>query len=289
MGALGEFLAFFSVWLSLWSLQVSDPGRRSAAETPSEQLIGGHLAAHELSHLLLDAGSHTLHSIMHVPWRLKELDAIAQALMLFTPQKDENMPKNIRARAAAAPAKSLNIHLYNLAGVPSRTLGSATRDAAEILATAGVSNVCWRLIADAAEAHMVSQSVRPKLPEHRLINSRAYFVVIIERGFPGNYLPDQLGYAFPDALVGVNASVFCDRIEQLHKSADIDLPTLLGHALAHEIGHVLLGTSEHSTAGIMKAVWSRADFQFDGLRFMEFTPSQRARIQSRLRSEQHQW
>lgn len=61
-------------------------------------VILGHLTAHELGHLLLGAGSHSSHGIMHVPWRLKELDVIAQGLMVFTPQQTESMRTNIRAR-----------------------------------------------------------------------------------------------------------------------------------------------------------------------------------------------
>jgi hypothetical protein len=106
--------------------------------------------------------------------------------------------------------------------------------------------------------------------------------VIIERGFPDNYLPYELGYALPDALTGVNAAVFYDRIERLHKSADIDLSTLLGHAMAHEIGHVLLGAREHSPRGIMKARWSQSDFWPPEVRFMAFSDLQRQQVQHRL-------
>jgi hypothetical protein len=63
-------------------------------------VILGHLAAHELGHLLLGAGSHAPYGIMHVPWRLKELETIAQGLMVFTLEEAEAMRSNIRARAA---------------------------------------------------------------------------------------------------------------------------------------------------------------------------------------------
>jgi len=60
----------------------------------------GHLAAHELGHLLLGAGSHSSRGIMHVPWRVKELEIIAQGLMTFTPSEAKRMLMNIRARIA---------------------------------------------------------------------------------------------------------------------------------------------------------------------------------------------
>src|SRR5215469_6736856 len=40
------------------------------------------------------------------------------------------------------------------------------------------------------------------------------------------------------------------------KCCTIDLPTILGCVMAHEIGRLLLG-SNHSATGIMKAHWGR--------------------------------
>ena len=52
--------------------------------------------------------------------------------------------------------------------------------------------------------------------------------------------------------------------------------------MAHEIGHVLLGTTEHSADGVMKARWGKPDYQRAAMGFMEFTPSQRGAIRGRL-------
>jgi len=182
--------------------------------------------------------------------------------------------------SGAVPAEGLYVRLYNLAGVSARTLKLATRNATEVLAIA--DNVRWDVQDDAPEAHIVDLSVRSS--RHR--SGRGYsdrnLVVIIERGFPDSYHPDELGYALPDATIGVNASVFYDRIERLHKSAEIDLPILLGHALAHEIGHVLLGTKDHSATGIMKPRWSKADFEVGGLTRLCFTPEQSQRMRDEV-------
>ncbi len=70
-------------------------------------IILGHLAAHEIGHLLLGAGSHSPTGIMHVPWRLDALDIIGQGLMLFRPQEAESMRTNVRARVQAAGVADL--------------------------------------------------------------------------------------------------------------------------------------------------------------------------------------
>ena len=36
---------------------------------------------------------------------------------------------------------------------------------------------------------------------------------------------------------------------------------VLGFAVAHEVGHLLLGTNAHADVGLMRAVWSRSDLQ----------------------------
>jgi hypothetical protein len=41
----------------------------------------------------------------------------------------------------------------------------------------------------------------------------------------------------------------------LAAQAGVDEGELLGRAIAHEIGHMLIGTSEHSRVGLMRAVW----------------------------------
>lgn len=63
--------------------------------------------------------------------------------------------------SAAEDVAELNIHLYNPVGASPGTIQKAIREAAEVLATAGVTNVCWHILDDGVEAHIVDQSARP--------------------------------------------------------------------------------------------------------------------------------
>jgi hypothetical protein len=40
--------------------------------------------------------------------------------------------------------------------------------------------------------------------------------------------------------------------------------TLLGRVMAHEVGHLLLGTGYHGEAGVMRAEWPDAQLNRDG-------------------------
>jgi hypothetical protein len=66
-----------------------------------------------------------------------------------------------------------------------------------------------------------------------------------------------LGHALIDsqARAGVLATVFIDRTRRLAYDLGIDYRILLGRAIAHELGHLLLGTSTHGS-GLMREVWS---------------------------------
>ncbi|MBV9502537.1 MAG: hypothetical protein JO138_24465 [Acidobacteriaceae bacterium] len=179
----------------------------------------------------------------------------------------------------------LVIRVYSLPDIPPRTLNQAMHDAARILATAAVDAMWQQGRAGAPESRIVDQSF-PVLGKNPGYQARGYIVVVIVRGVPARCFPGALGYALPHARVGANATIFYDRIERLTEPGGIELSTALGCAVAHEIGHVLLGSTEHSHKGIMKGVWNAGDFRMSSLAAVGFTASQRLAIQKRLSIEE---
>jgi hypothetical protein len=73
---------------------------------------------------------------------------------------------------------------------------------------------------------------------------------------PVLWLP--LGYSLLDLQTrsGALATVYLDRVKWLAGASTSDVATLLGRTIAHELGHLLLGTPEHGRFGVMRAVWS---------------------------------
>src|SRR5262249_1266981 len=69
---------------------------------------------------------------------------------------------------------------------------------------------------------------------------------------------DSLGDPYVDtqAASGSLAAVYVDRVATLSRASGIDAGTLLGRVIAHEIGHLLLGTTTHRPSGLMRAEWS---------------------------------
>jgi hypothetical protein len=81
-------------------------------------------------------------------------------------------------------------------------------------------------------------------------------------------LPDRAGdHHLGDALIdpqkgtGVLATVYVNRTLQLARALEIDHRQLLGRAIAHEIGHLLLATNTHATSGLMRGLWSHDELQ----------------------------
>jgi hypothetical protein len=58
------------------------------------------------------------------------------------------------------------------------------------------------------------------------------------------------------AHTGVIATVFADRVLSTSNRAGANAPLVLGRVIAHEIGHLLIGANQHSTYGLMRAIWT---------------------------------
>jgi hypothetical protein len=102
------------------------------------------------------------------------------------------------------------------------------------------------------------------------------------RGIPQR---GHLGYAAASEEGGVLATIFYDRVEDLTL---VNTPsTVLGYAIAHEMGHLLLGKTltggrYHSDSGIMRAKWDRNDLKGRTESRMEFAPEDAERLRTRV-------
>ena len=161
----------------------------------------------------------------------------------------------------------------NVANVPDRTLKRALGETTRILVAAGIETV-WELYeSDSPEAHS-TDFIPASIAARQEPDSRDFLVVRLIRGFPKNSSPNDLGFWLPAARTGAHVTIFYDRIEDLGLAVKATAQKILGNALAHEMGHVLLGSGQHSQTGIMQAVWTRAVYQHLSARFLEFQPHQ---------------
>ena len=77
--------------------------------------------------------------------------------------------------------------------------------------------------------------------------------------------------------------VFVDLVKEQAKFACSSVSQLLAYVIAHEIGHILLRTSGHSSIGIMRSDWNAKDLQRAAHGFCSLHLSSTKRCESKSR------
>jgi hypothetical protein len=183
-------------------------------------------------------------------------------------------PVLIIASGLNAVAEPILVLVHNYAGVEPAVLMAAERTAARVLATAGVQ-VQW------VQCEEDSRQPEPcqKGPDASVLVLHLLPAGVTRRAAPSG----ALGFAVPAGPqeFGSFAGVFCDRVKRL-SSRGFREPVILGHAIAHELGHLLLGIGGHSDDGIMKAEWHREELQRAESGTLVFDAMQRITIRRNL-------
>ena len=164
------------------------------------------------------------------------------------------------------PGWTLCIRVDDPARVPPGTLATAFRVAGGVLRGAGVPTEWHTGSAEAAYSER-----------------RSCLTLSVIGRASRDVSPEALGFALPNTHGGPEITMFYDRIERLEMravSSAASVPQILGYAMAHEIGHVLLGSRQHSSEGIMKGGWSEAEFEQLAKGWLGFTPQESATLRA---------
>jgi|KBSSwiS6_1023812.scaffolds.fasta_scaffold00930_2 hypothetical protein len=162
----------------------------------------------------------------------------------------------------AMAALLLTARLYSLVDVPAGDRVAATVVAGNILRSAGIDMMWTDCNQRPSSDRLATNQVCLTPPRTDEVMVR---VVAAPASASGSQKAgmDTLGDAYVDtaAASGSLATVYVDRVALMAHSAGIDTGTLLGRVMAHEIGHLLLGTATHRASGLMRAEWSAALLQ----------------------------
>ena len=102
-------------------------------------------------------------------------------------------------------------------------------------------------------------------------------------GHPLHLDGDALGIAYlAEDGVGFQADVFCERVMRIQYQSQVDPAILLGTVSAHELGHLLLGTSSHSPGGLMRRHWHRNDLLLAVKNILLFSDDQSDHMRAKL-------
>lgn len=179
---------------------------------------------------------------------------------------EQNILKVVGFEDAQVPQTrpGIIVQVYNWASVAPQTLTAAENEAARIFREAGAA-VSWLncpLTIPEAQANPICIDSGPL---------RSIAVRIIP-GVPTNRAITCLGVAFSEG--GIYSTIFYPRVHEYAEQRIATHSQILGHAMVHEIGHLLLGPVPHTRFGIMRGGWAAEDLRSMAMGALLFSPQQ---------------
>jgi len=179
-------------------------------------------------------------------------------------------------RAEPTPI-DVRVRVYDGASVGAETLGPAL-----VAASAAMSSVAVRTTWQ--DCTRPAGVIAPSGPCASPLGKGELALRIVRLAVPPAYegrLP--LGDSLIDrnSASGVLATIYYDRVLWLARASRTSVTSLLARAVAHELGHLLIGSERHDDHGLMRAVWKREDLQRNRTADWVFTPEDAAAIHGR--------
>jgi hypothetical protein len=179
---------------------------------------------------------------------------------LLAPAIDAAAAPEVIPRPFQVDRARVQVRVYDTAVMSAADQTVALRAATGVLAAAGI-DITWLACGRG------NSSTNPAECATLLAHDELVLRLVRLAGTPSARGELQLGYSLVNTAVaeGSLATIYVDRVEWLVTKAGphagVDGADVLGYAIAHEIGHLLLGTNAHGSAGLMRAVWSRGDLR----------------------------
>jgi hypothetical protein len=146
---------------------------------------------------------------------------------------------------------TVTVSVFNDAGV-SPILSQQAQDVARrVFAQAGVKLEWMNCGLPSQTEKEVSLCIQSDFPTHLHLTLIGHPIYPVATTLGVSYLAED--------GVGFQGVVFCERVAELQSGTGVDMAILLGVVMAHELGHLLLGTNSHSPGGLMRASWRRED------------------------------
>lgn len=187
---------------------------------------------------------------------------------------------HVRMFAAETLWTEVTVRVYDNTGATEAERRPSLRMAASIVSAASVE-LLWKTCAEAA---VLSTNARRQSGCEKPLAPGELAVRIVRSGVvtDGTRRALPLGDAMIDshARTGVLATVYIDRVTWMAEQSGIDVHALLGRAIAHELGHLLMATGAHGSNGLMRPVWSQSEIRRRQMDDWVFRPREIAAIKA---------
>ena len=186
------------------------------------------------------------------------------------------------AGAAEAPDVTVTVRVYNYAGASNLVLHGAEREVTRIFSAAGIDTRWVDCSGTSVPARPVSAEAAVGAEEPTTdcltpVTGSGIVLRILSRTTPASKAFRDTMFGFAEG--GFVATVFYARLENLADGVygnRTGIPTILGDVIAHEMGHLLLGTHSHSRTGVMCGKWDKEYLRLAGEGFQTFSLEQSA-------------
>ena len=179
--------------------------------------------------------------------------------------------------AAPRPKAAVTIRTYNYAALCASKLSESRAEAAHIFRQAGI-------VLEWVECR-VPGSIDGAACMEPLLVGRDLMLRLVDRApSPGERIV-ALGESILDREQrgGVLMTVDVFPVRAIAERASAAVSVLLGRAIAHEIGHLLLGSPEHPRLGLMRAFWSHDELRGAKPALWGFSSREAAQMRETLR------
>jgi hypothetical protein len=182
-------------------------------------------------------------------------------------------------RNAAIILDSVTIRVYDSTGVAPNDRTAALKMAGTILSRADLDAI-WIVCTPARDARQ-QPGCDAAPASHELVVRLTYSSPTGEDGNSrafGNTLIDAT------TATGTLSTVFLDRVDWLASTGKAKRTDVLGRAIAHEIGHQLLGSNDHTPRGLMRETWTAEELTRNRPDDWQFSTAQRTALHARWAS-----
>jgi hypothetical protein len=179
----------------------------------------------------------------------------------------------------AAADQPLVVRAYNTYGLSAAELQTASETVTRLLSDVA-TDVRWRNCAIAGRrARTDADRCADRLARNEIIVR-----LVASSRVPIEGRGEVLGYSFIDPVerVGSLATIYADRAVSLSARFGASGGTMVGRAIAHELGHLLAGSPAHTDSGLMRQNWRPGLLPSVRDADWAFTPAQALAMRSRL-------
>jgi hypothetical protein len=145
----------------------------------------------------------------------------------------------------------VTVSVHNDADIPVGVLRQAESEASRIFLQSGIEIRWLNCSPPQVFAQHPSDCAVARFPRYLQLR-------IVKHSLNLNEFTMGIAYLSADGI-GCYADLFYNRAQQIQESSQISTAIILGHGIAHEIGHLLLGSNSHASTGIMRARWQFSD------------------------------